>query len=298
VIGGFYPKILPHYASDYEFTIRARRKGMQLVSDSLCWLKVDQTTTGFRELSAGSLRNIIGNIFSNKSVQNPFMWTVFIILSCPCQFMLKNLFRVWLNFLGTIYQTIRFWVTDKKIKLGASKTPLRVIFGAGVRKQKGWLSTDITHLDILLKEDWQRYFKEGSIDAMFAEHVWEHLTEAEAAARNCFAYLKPGSYLRVAVPDGFHPSREYRDAVRPMGSGPGSDDHKVLFTHISLSRVFESAGFEVELLEYFDESGEFYHKEWESDAGHVKRSMRFDERNGDGNLNHTSIILDAWKKMD
>jgi len=203
-----------------------------------------------------------------------------------------------LNFLGTVYQTIRFWIIDKKILLGRLRKPLRVILGAGVRGQKGWLSTDIDHLNIVLNEDWQRYFRANSIDALFAEHVWEHLAEADGltAAKNCFTYLKRGGYLRVAVPDGFHPSSEYLDAVKPMGSGFGSYDHKVLFTHISLSRVFESAGFDVELLEYFDESREFHHKKWDPNAGLVRRSMRFDERNRDGNLTYTSIILDAWKK--
>lgn len=27
-IGGFYPKLLPHYLSDYEFTIRAYKKSL------------------------------------------------------------------------------------------------------------------------------------------------------------------------------------------------------------------------------------------------------------------------------
>lgn len=297
-IGGFYPMFLPHYASDYEFTIRALSKGMVLISDAACWLRVDQTTTGFRNLSSGPFKDVFKNVFSNKSVENPFMWTAFIILSCPWRYKLINLFRVWLNFWATVYQTIRFWVIDRKILLGRLRKPLRVILGAGVGRQKGWLPTDINHLNILLNEDWQRYFMENSIDALFAEHVWEHLNETDGltAAKNCFAYLKQGGYLRIAVPDGFHPSSEYLDAVKPMGSGYGSHDHKVLFTYISLSRLFKSAGFDVEPLEYFDESGEFHHKKWDPNAGLVRRSMRFDERNRDSHLIYTSIILDAWKK--
>jgi predicted SAM-dependent methyltransferase len=297
-IGGFYPRFLPHYASDYEFTIRARRQGMQLVSDATCWLRVDQGTTGFHKLSSGSLRNFGKIIFSNRSVENPFMWSAFIILCCPWRYKLINLFRAWWNFFGTIYQTIRFWIIDRKIMLGRLRKPLRVVLGAGVRGQKGWLSTDINHLNILLNEDWQRYFRGNSIDALLAEHLWEHLSEedASAAASNCFTYLKQGGYLRIAVPDGFHPSSEYIDAVKPMGSGFGSKDHKVLFTYISLSRLFESAGFDVELLEYFDESGDFHQKEWDPNAGFVARSMNYDLRNRDGSLSFTSIILDARKK--
>lgn len=205
-----------------------------------------------------------------------------------------------MNFLVNTYRITRSWVIDKQIMYGASRRPLKVILGTGGVSQKGWLPTDICHLNMLSIGDWQRYFRGNSIDVLFAEHVWEHLTEADGitAARNCYAYLKPGGYLRVAVPDAYHPSIEYRDAVKPMGSGLGSDDHKVFFTHVTLTRIFEAAGFKVELLEYFDESGAFHHKEWNADAGFVTRSMRFDERNSDGNLNYTSIILDAWKNKD
>jgi predicted SAM-dependent methyltransferase len=297
-MGGFRPMFLPHYASDYEFTIRASRMGMQLVTDASCWLKVDVNTTGFHQLSSRSLRTMLVKIFSNRSVENPFMWTAFILVSCPWRYKLQNIFKVWLNFLRLVCQATRFWFIDKKILLGRRRKSLRVILGAGAGSQKGWLQTDITHLNILSDENWQRYFRVNSIDALLTEHVWEHLTEEEGrtAAGNCFAYLKPGGYLRIAVPDGFHPNSEYIDAVKPLGSGFGSDDHKVLYNYISLSRMFESAGFETELLEYFDEMGEFHQKGWDPEDGLVRRSMRFDARNKDGRLMYTSIILDAWKK--
>lgn len=213
---------------------------------------------------------------------------------------MKNHFGILLKFSVRIYQTIRYWTIDKRIRIGASRRPLKVILGAGGGLQQGWLSTDISHVNMLSDQDWGKYFSEGSIDALFAEHVWEHLNETEGiiAAKKCHSYLRPGGYIRIAVPDGFHPSREYLDFVKPMGSGLGSDDHKVLFTYVSLSKMFETAGFNVELLEYFDESGNFHHKEWNSEAGLVTRSMAYDERNTDGKLNYTSIILDAWKKME
>jgi len=88
-----------------------------------------------------------------------------------------------------------------------------------------------------------------------AEHVWEafDIEESLVAARNCFRFLKPGGYLRVAVPDGNHPNPLYIADVRPGGSGSGAEDHKFLYTHSTLSTVFESAGLKVNLLEYFDE---------------------------------------------
>lgn len=297
-IGGFRPVLLPHYASDYEFTIRASRMGMQLVTDATCWLRVDVNTTGFHQLSSRSLRTMLVKIFSNRSVVNPFMWTAFILVSCPWRYKLRNIFRVWFNVLRLGWQAMRFWFIDKKILLGRRGRPLRVILGAGAGGQKGWIKTDITHLNVLSDKDWQRYFRVNSIDALLAEHVWEHLDEEDGitAARNCFAYLKQGGYLRIAVPDGFHPIVEYIDAVKPSGKGLGSDGHRILFNHITLSKMLESAGFSIELLEYFDEKGKFHYKGWDPKDGLVRRSMRFDARNKDGCLMYTSIILDAWKK--
>lgn len=177
--------------------------------------------------------------------------------------------------------------------------PLRIVIGAGGVFERGWIPTDIETLNILNIADWKYYFPEGSIDAILAEHVWEHLTIEQGieAARNCYKYLRPGAYLRVAVPDGFHFKPEYIDHVRPGGAGAGAADHKVLYNFKSLREVFSKIGFHVHLLEYFDEKREFHYEDWNSEDGMVCRSKRFDTRNQDGLLNYTSIILDARKPL-
>lgn len=77
--------------------------------------------------------------------------------------------------------------------------------------------------------------------------------------------------------------------------GPGADDHKALYTYTTFAEVFESAGFEVRLHEYFDEAGSFHYQEWDPQAGTIWRSMRFDQRNQADALTYTSIVLDAVK---
>ena len=143
--------------------------------------------------------------------------------------------------------------------------------------------------------DWSDNLAPASLDAILAEHVWEHLTldEGVAAAHQCFAYVKPGGYVRAAVPDGFNPDPAYLEMVRPGGCGAGAEDHKVLYTYRTFSNVFEAARFRVELLEYFDENGEFHCREWSPEEGMIHRSSRFDERNRNGRLAYTSIVLDA-----
>jgi len=172
-------------------------------------------------------------------------------------------------------------------------SPVRVILGAGDTDYPGWIRTNIDSLDVLRSDDWERYFTEGSVDALLAEHVWEHLTadEALAAARNCYTYLRNGGYFRVAVPDGLHPDPEY---VRYVA--PGSMGHQFLYDFRSLSETFQRAGFEVELLEWFDEQGQFHATGWSEDAGFIERSAHHDERNADGQLRITSVIIDAHKR--
>jgi predicted SAM-dependent methyltransferase len=184
-----------------------------------------------------------------------------------------------------------------RVKKCAQHSPVRIVIGASDIFENGWIPTDIEYLNLLIPDHWQKTFQRNSIDAILAEHVWEHLTidDGLVAARQCYEYLKPGGYLRVAVPDGFHPNPKYINYVKVGGTGLGAQDHKVLFTYETLRDVFSRAGFRVELLEYFDSDGKFHSVNWDPRAGRIRRSQRFDERNVNGELQYTSIILDAYK---
>jgi predicted SAM-dependent methyltransferase len=174
--------------------------------------------------------------------------------------------------------------------------PVRVVLGAGGLGPKDWIHTEKQSLDVTDGAGWIRVFKrDSSIDRLLAEHVWEHLTDEEArrACRNCFRFLRPGGRIRIAVPDGLHPDSGYIEFVKPGGCGPGADDHKVLYTYLSLAGLWQEAGFRVEVLEHFDEEGGFHHKAWDPADGSILRSMKYDRRNVGGALNYTSIILDA-----
>jgi predicted SAM-dependent methyltransferase len=175
---------------------------------------------------------------------------------------------------------------------------VKIVLGSGGPREAGWIATDIDILNVLHLDDWQYYFRPGLIDALLAEHVWEHLMPEDGliAARNCYRYLKPGGYFRVAVPDGFHPSEEYIEYVKPAGTGSGAEDHKILYNFRLLGEMFNQAGFKIDLLEYFDEKREFHYKEWSPQEGMIYRSKRFDERNQNSLLNYTSLILDAKKE--
>jgi predicted SAM-dependent methyltransferase len=175
----------------------------------------------------------------------------------------------------------------------------RIVIGAGAKDTPGWIPTQKDFLNLLTPADWEGFFVPESLAAILAEHVWEHLTPVEgaAAAATCYQYLKHGGYLRVAVPDGLHPNPAYLDWVKVGGASPMqlANGHKVLYTHRTLSQLFQQSGFGIVLYEYFDESGAFHHDPWDAQDGKIWRSAQFDPRNSGGTLVYTSIILDAVK---
>lgn len=173
----------------------------------------------------------------------------------------------------------------------------RIVVGAGRSAYPGWHSSDIETLDLLRRKDFARLWSPGTREAFLAEHVFEHLTLAQAqrAAAHCFEFLRPGGRLRLAVPDGRHPDPQYREYVRPGGTGPGADDHKILHTSHTLEALLAGAGFKVALLEYWDEAGHFHACEWSPDDGPILRSRLTDPRNQDGVLRYTSLIADGLK---
>lgn len=82
-VGGFYPKLLPHYLSDYEYTIRAHRLGVSLTTSPDLTICSDKGATGYRELDNESLIDFLRNYFSTKSTFNPIYWTTFALLVSP-----------------------------------------------------------------------------------------------------------------------------------------------------------------------------------------------------------------------
>ena len=196
---------------------------------------------------------------------------------------------------------LRDWNSTRKARIifyqVTRQSTRKIVIGANNMFQKDWIPVEINVLNILKAKDWKRYFIPNTIDAILAEHVWEHLTPKEGviAAAFCYTYLKPGGYLRLAVPDGYHNNFLYLAQVKPDGSGPGSGDHKVLYTYKKLEYLLKYVGFAIKRLEYFDEHHRFHFTDWKKKDGFIRRSKRYDERNTKHALLYTSLIVDAIK---
>lgn len=94
--GNFDAKNLPHYLSDYEYSIRAKRKGFNLVVSYDAKIYNDVKRTGFGEKLPDkiSLGYFFRLLFSRKSRVNVVDHWRFISLSCPSEFKFINYLRI------------------------------------------------------------------------------------------------------------------------------------------------------------------------------------------------------------
>ena len=93
---------------------------------------------------------------------------------------------------------------------------MKIIVGAGKTKYDGWISTQEDELNLLNMEQWENLKGDKEIEAILAEHVWEHLSleEGKEAAKNCFRFLKEGGYVRCAVPDKNFKNALYQSTIK------------------------------------------------------------------------------------
>lgn len=82
-IGGFHPILLPHYLSDYEFGMRASRKGFNIITHPNVVVWTDEAPAGIREPSYQSLSKFIETYFSPRNYNQPIYVFFFIFFACP-----------------------------------------------------------------------------------------------------------------------------------------------------------------------------------------------------------------------
>lgn len=157
-----------------------------------------------------------------------------------------------------------------------SQKPSKIILGAGNTNFDGWIATDYPTFDITQKDHWGLYFPPRSIQSLLAEHVLEHLNfkQVEQVLENAKIYLSDGGVFRIAVPDGNHPSPYVYDLTKPGGIEPGADDHKIMFDVEIANRLASSFGYDIKLLEYFDQEGFFHKSEYSFENGYVSRCSK------------------------
>jgi GT2 family glycosyltransferase len=101
-IGGFYPRLLPHYLSDYEYTIRAYRKGFKCETSADLLIEPNIEATGYREMHEASFVVFWRKYWSKKSVLNPAYWSSFVLLASEPLWVIPNLLRIWARAVLTV----------------------------------------------------------------------------------------------------------------------------------------------------------------------------------------------------
>jgi SAM-dependent methyltransferase len=125
---------------------------------------------------------------------------------------------------------IRRLVTDAASPLqrrkaaGLVEGAARLHLGSGELPRDGWVNVDLAGapVDLVWNLNRRLPFPDRSIDAVFHEHLLEHLTmdRALALTRECHRVLKPGGVLRIAVPDARRHVEWYcRDTLPPERAG-------------------------------------------------------------------------------
>ena len=93
-IGGFYPKILPHFLSDYEFTIRAHKKGYRCLTSPDLIVSQNLHVSKKGALDNSSYFRYLRSFFSKTSYYNPIHHIFFIFLACPAEWIPTNLLKI------------------------------------------------------------------------------------------------------------------------------------------------------------------------------------------------------------
>jgi GT2 family glycosyltransferase len=96
--GGFRPDRLPHYLSDYEFTLRLARRGVPLVVDPRFRLVADPGSSGDDDFDGRSLREFIARSLSNRAKYNPRHWAALAWMVCPWWIAPLRVARIWAAF--------------------------------------------------------------------------------------------------------------------------------------------------------------------------------------------------------
>lgn len=93
----------------------------------------------------------------------------------------------------------------RRAKRLAQGSPLLLHVGCGTIYKEGWVNIDLagTRVDFPWDLAEPLPFAAQSVDAIFHEHLLEHLTFSQGIElhRRCLQLLKPGGILRIGVPD-------------------------------------------------------------------------------------------------
>lgn len=195
-------------------------------------------------------------------------------------------------------KSVRYALRRQRMRAAVKRgAHVKIIVGAAETWRPGWYSTNEQWHNIASPADWERIFGGARIIThVVAEHVFEHLTHAEAAQalRLIADHMVPGSRIRIAVPDGYHPDPDYIRHVGINGIGDDASDHKQLLNVDVLSDLLAQAGFKPTLVEGYRRDGALVRSDWSEEHGYVWRSRQNPAKGAFDFVDaETSLIVDG-----
>lgn len=138
---------------------------------------------------------------------------------------------------------------------------LRLHLGSGPARKDGWVNVDLVGDDVDLTWNILKPlpFASGTVDAIFHEHVLEHLSleDGYRLAQESHRLLRPGGVLRIGVPDCGTPDVGWPDAptrllaLHEFFAEPG---HRTMYDAETLGLILRAAGFDLVEQRAFGES--------------------------------------------
>jgi predicted SAM-dependent methyltransferase len=120
----------------------------------------------------------------------------------------------------------RIWLTDlqrpaqRRRAQGFTSQPLRLHLGCGRKTLHDWVNVDLSgdRVDLAWNLARPLPFRDGSAEAIFHEHVLEHLSLEQSLKllEECHRLLRPGGILRIVVPDAGGLARSYANGGSDM----------------------------------------------------------------------------------
>lgn len=176
----------------------------------------------------------------------------------------KGIGRTWPQWVKGMLTTGRAPIEMRKAKrLTAAGGPLRLHLGCSSVYLKDWVNIDLAdprhHVDLAWDLRRGIPFPDGSVEAVFAEHLFEHIgfDGGLGLMRECRRVLESGGVLRITVPDLERYARSY------LGDDPLLDEcragcptramafdeifyrygHRAMYDYETLALMLTSAGF-------------------------------------------------------
>jgi predicted SAM-dependent methyltransferase len=175
-----------------------------------------------------------------------------------------------MNVRPVLVDAIKFWLTAaaapnqrRRARRLADRGILRLHLGSSANRLPGWINIDLLRPGRRLDLYWDLRrglpFPSGSAEAIFAEHLFEHLTygDGKVLMRECARVLRPGGTLRIGVPDldryvaSYLGEDDLIDRVRPgrptraiaLGEPFFLYGHRCMYDFETLNRACVDAGF-------------------------------------------------------